>query len=99
MAIKKTTPVKADPNVTAEHFQILEIMDLSIPRRTATIRYGLYSTAETKANNCPPFDNYKVVFDPANFPFGNGQISNQLIDQAVVNINAFGDGAVLVADV
>lgn len=98
MAIKKSTPIKADPTITADHYQILEV-NISVARKVGAVTYGLYKSAEKKADGCSIFESRVVRFEPNNFPFSDGILSNQIIDQASINLDSFFQGAEFVADV
>lgn len=97
MAIKKATPLKADPNVIAEHFQLAEIQ-LDFKRKVALLKYELYSNAQTKSDGRPRFEIHQIGFTSQNFPFEDGQISNSIIDEKALTHQTF-QGGELVADV
>lgn len=99
MAIRKSVKLQADPTMTADHIQLIRVSDFSAIDSTLTVAYGIFSNAQRKAEKCPPFEIKKFQFGKGEYPFAAGKISNELIDQAILDSGHFGDGAELVADV
>jgi len=98
MAIKSITPLKADPSVLAEYYELCDVYEFSFSNKTAVLRYGLYSSAKRKKEGCPPFEYKTIRVNPEDFVWTNGLFSNELIDKGIIQLKILGENAEYVQD-